>query len=377
MMSASRWCLFLAVATAACGDSSTTPPAPDSAVVDMPVVEDLPTTPDVAVTPDVRADASDAGPRPMYSPCTSRTQCGTGTICTTIAEGYPGGMCTRSCTTDADCGTTGICWGFAGGGMRCIPTCDTVGDCREGYQCLGITGREDRACFPFCTADSQCAPSACNMWSRTCGTADPARAQNGAPCGASAECRSNRCTREINTDGMPTGSLDGICFSLCTVPANSEYTGANIPRANCPMGSVCPRDTTTTPGGVGLCRVECRTNDNCRPGYICVHPARSASDSTPYENGYCAAMNCRYMTQTCPATATCRTTRTDDAGVAIGGICVRNDPDGGDGSTDASTDATSDRPDAVTATDAGTATDASTATDADVVAASDATDAAG
>jgi len=96
------------------------------------------------------------------------------------------------------------------------------------------------------------------------------------------------------------------------------------------------------PGGVGLCRVECTTNDNCRPGFICVHPARSAGDPTPYTNGYCAAMNCRYMTQMCPAFATCTTTRTDDAGVAIGGICVRNDPDGGDGSTDAAVDAASD-----------------------------------
>ncbi len=350
MMSASRWCLVLAVATASCGDSGTSP-SPDSAAVDTPVVEDIPSTPDVA-RPDVSADVADAAARPIYSPCTTRTQCGSGTICTSIAEGYPGGMCTKSCTRDSDCGTTGLCWGFAGGGMRCIPRCETAPDCRDGYQCLGISGREDRACFPFCTQDSQCAPMACNTWARTCGAIDPARAQNGAPCAASAECRSNRCTREVNTDGMPTGSLDGICYSLCTVPANSEYTGANIPRADCPTGSVCPRDTTTTPGGVGLCRVECRTNDNCRPGYICVHPARSAADATPYENGYCAAMNCRYMTQTCPAIATCRTTRTDDAGVATGGICVRNDPDGGDG---AATDATSDAPAASDRPDAGEA----------------------
>lgn len=52
-------------------------------------------------------------------------------------------------------------------------------------------------------------------------------------------------------------------------------------------------------------------------------------------------MNCRYMAQTCPAFATCTTTRTDDAGVATSGICARNDPDG-DGASDAAVDATSD-----------------------------------
>lgn len=361
MKSVLVWGVALATVLTACGDSTSTP-SPDVVTVDTPVVEDLPVTPDVAVTDSARDTGTDAGARPIYSPCTTRTQCGSGTICTTGTEGYPGGMCTRSCTRDADCGTTGLCWAFAGGGSRCIPRCETVADCREGYQCLGISGREDRACFPFCTADSQCAPLACNTWTRTCGSVDMTRAQNGAPCAATTDCRSNRCTREVNTDGMPTGSLDGICYSLCTVPANSEYTGANIPRSDCPMGSVCPRDTTTTPGGVGLCRIECRTNDNCRPGYICVHPARSASDATPYENGYCAAMNCHYMTQMCPSFATCQTTRTDDAGVPTGGICVRNDTDGGDGSVDATSDATSDVTSDVTSD--ATASDGATASDA-------------
>ena len=341
MKFAGRWGLVLVLSVAACGEEAGTP-AVDAPPVDMQVVVDAPVVTDTA-RPDAPVDVvTDAGPRAIFSPCTSRTQCGAGTICSSIAEGYPGGSCTRACSTDTDCGDTGICWPV-GGARRCIPRCDTSADCRDGYACLGITGRDDRACFPHCTTDAQCAPMACNQWSRECGApVDMTRADNGAPCAAALECRSTRCTREINSDGNPTGSLGGICYSLCTVPENAAYAGATIPRANCPMGSVCPRDTTTMPGGVGLCRVECTTNDNCRPGFICVHPARSASDTTPYTNGYCAAMNCRYMTQMCPSFATCTTTRTDDAGVAIGGICVRNNPDGGDGATDAAVDATSD-----------------------------------
>ncbi len=355
MTTALRWCLVLGLSVAACEEAGNTPA--DVAPADAPVDDDTPAPPTDSPTADAPRDASDAGPRPMFAPCTSRTQCGgSGTICTTLSEGYPGGLCTRACMRDSDCGDTGICWPF-GGGMRCIPRCTTVSDCREGYQCQGITGRDDRACFPFCTADSQCAPMTCNTWARTCRSVDTRLAENGAPCEASAECRSNRCTREINTDGTPSGNLDGICISLCTVPADSAYAGSTLPRSDCPMNSVCPRDSTTMAGGIGICRVECRTNDNCRPGYICVHPSRPGADAGTYENGYCAAMNCHYMTQMCPPIATCRTTRTDDAGVATSGICVRNDTDGGDATVDATSDATSDA-----ASDAGDVTDASDAT---------------
>ena len=341
MRSAPLHTLLAALFVAACSDNSSTPATPDApadtAVVDTPVVD----TP--VVTDRGAVDAPvDTGPLPLFSPCTSRVQCGSGRVCSSIADGYPGGSCTKACTRDADCGAEGICWPFVGGGSRCIPRCDTVADCREGYQCLGISGREDRACFPFCTADSQCAPMACNQWTRTCGTTDSTRAENGAACAASADCRSGRCTREVNTDGAPTGSLGGICYSLCTVPPNTAYNGTTIPRADCPMGSVCPRDSTTTAGGVGLCRVECTTNDQCRPGFICVHPSRPGADAGTYTNGYCAAMNCRYMTQMCPSFATCQTTRTDDAGVATSGICVRNDPDASDAPTDATADAAGD-----------------------------------
>jgi hypothetical protein len=343
MKFAARWGMVFGLSVASCGDSGAPAPAPDASPVDAQVVVDAPVVTDTA-RPDTAVDVpADTGPRPIFSPCTSRAQCGTGRLCSTITEGYPGGSCTRACTMDAECGDEGLCWPV-GSGRRCIPRCQTSEDCREGYACLGISGREDSACFPHCTADAQCAPMACNQWSRECGRpVDTTRAENGAPCNTALECRSERCTREVNSEGNPTGSLGGICYSLCTVLENSEYVGANIPRANCPMGSVCPRDSSTMPGGVGLCRVECTTNDNCRPGFICVHPARSAGDPTPYVNGYCAAMNCRYMTQTCPAFATCTTTRTDDAGVATSGVCVRNDPDGGDGASDAAVDATSDR----------------------------------
>ncbi len=325
MMSAPRWLLAPALLLAACGGDDA---APDAATPDRPVTEDVGddlAAPDVPVDAprDTAADAPADVRNPMYGECSTRTQCqGMNPTCVTVTDGYPRGLCTRTCVDDADCGEGGICW-RVGSNDVCLPTCRTIADCRDGYQCQGITGRTERACFPWCSDAAQCAPRMCNAWTRRCAsTIDTVRVDNGSPCVGNNDCRSQRCSTEFNADGTPTGYLDGNCFSLCTVPDDVDYEGARLPQGNCPPRSVCLREGTATAGGIGFCRVECTDSSDCRPGYICSRPARP-DDAGAYANGYCAPMNCHFGMQRCPAGATCRTTRSNDAGMPTSGICER------------------------------------------------------
>lgn len=333
--------------------------------VDAPAVNDLPAVTDTGV--DVPRDAG----VPLFGPCTTVTNCRgiPSAQCITVGEGYPQGQCTRSCTNDTQCGAGAMCLDF-GTRRVCFKRCEAVTDCRAGYNCFVARGAGDeaeRACFPFCTDDAQCPGSACNRYTRFCGVCDAARrdaggcttldqdrADNGGTCVENFDCRSGRCFEEFNvTSGEASGYLGGLCYSRCTVPEASEYARPTYPRGDCPEGSVCAREPGQVAGQTALCRRSCTSNTDCRGGYICLKASRGA-DAGTYDNGYCAPMNCHYMTQTCPSDATCLTTRSDDAGVPTSGRCVRPPPSDA-AVTDASADASADAPsaDAPSASDAG------------------------
>ena len=305
----------------------------EAGVADVPTVLDV--VPPTDVRTDVPRDVHDAGAVALFTPCAATTAC-TGipsARCLTVNDGYPMGHCTRSCTSDSQCGAAGICLPF-GTVQLCFQRCDAPTDCRGGYNCFVGRGSGDTAesaCFPFCSTDAQCPGATCNLYSRFCGTLDTSRAENGQPCTAATDCRSGRCFTEFNTTtGDPTGSLGGQCYSRCIIPPDSAYAGTTYPQGDCPAHSVCERLAGQVAGGPGLCRDECSSASDCRPGYICVKAARGTDGGTT-SNGYCAAMNCHYMTQTCPSVATCRTLASDDAGVPTSGICVANP--GADGAT--------------------------------------------
>jgi Cys-rich repeat protein len=80
-----------------------------------------------------------AGTSPVGGACASDADCLSGLSCST---GDPGGLCTKSCKSDADCGTGGVC----NSESECYAGCTTNADCRnsEGYVCIK-TEKE-----PFC-----------------------------------------------------------------------------------------------------------------------------------------------------------------------------------------------------------------------------------
>lgn len=330
----------------ACSSNDPQTPQDAAATTDVVTVIDTPVATDARS--DVAGDArADSGTAMLYSPCRVTSDCRGITQATCIdeaANGYPGGLCSRSCRNDTDCGASGACLAFNGGNV-CFPRCTDSASCRMGYRCflarsanasMGIT--EARTCFPFCGGDAQCTSTMrCNPWTNFCGTTDTARGDNGAPCTQGSDCRW-RCNAPTDSMGAPTIYYGGTCYSRCEIPDDSEYQGATYPRAGCPTGSVCYRTTRQMAGDVGECRKECTASSDCRGGYICVRPTVGGMQQS---NGYCAPMNCRFMTQTCPPEAECRTTATDDAGVPTNGFCVPRDGDGGvgdGGAVDAASD---------------------------------------
>jgi len=82
---------------------------------------------------------------PIGQPCTSDSQCviSEGGICLTAADGFPGGYCTRGCTSF--CGVGFLC--VDAGSLACFTECTSARDCRSGYVCEILTSG-DGICIP-------------------------------------------------------------------------------------------------------------------------------------------------------------------------------------------------------------------------------------
>jgi hypothetical protein len=307
---------------------------------------------DVPVAVDVRVDVPtdrpppDAG-APLFAPCAAARDCGTGRMCLTD---YPGGLCSRSCTSDTQCGDGGVC-----AGTTCRPVCSIGGgECGPGRACDTIDSADPTrlACYASCSTAPVAPEPACDMGlhcepyvglALCTASAAPTGADNGAACLSDDDCK-GYCLEELYM-GNPTGNVDGMCVSYGRVPSADLY-GANLPlpQANCPAGNVLiPGPRGAGEGDWGICRPTCMAHTDCRPGYGCIH---LRYNNTPTSNGYCAAINCNFAdfaampNHHCPADFTC----VMDMG-ATTGTCTRNAgaSDGGvDGGGDASTDAGAD-----------------------------------
>lgn len=90
--------------------------------------------------------------------CGADTDCGMAGSCATVLPfgsssaneptPAPDGYCTQAC--DSDCGAGGACVSQGKQGGVCVSTCESMTDCRAGYQCAPRNDRNDlaRICIP-------------------------------------------------------------------------------------------------------------------------------------------------------------------------------------------------------------------------------------
>ncbi|MFZ5471150.1 MAG: hypothetical protein ACOZIN_17145 [Myxococcota bacterium] len=80
-------------------------------------------------------------------PCAADAECDHGQSCVTS---IPNGFCTKPCFAEGstqECPAGTICANHSGA-LRCSPTCQTQGDCRQELECNGVSGSETKACRP-------------------------------------------------------------------------------------------------------------------------------------------------------------------------------------------------------------------------------------
>lgn len=61
---------------------------------------------------------------------------------------FPGGLCTQGCSGEGDtesCDDDSVCVAQFRS-LLCMPRCQEQSDCREGYQCNGVSGSNIKAC---------------------------------------------------------------------------------------------------------------------------------------------------------------------------------------------------------------------------------------
>lgn len=71
--------------------------------------------------------------------------CGSDLMC---RQDFPGGFCTLSCSQEGQatgCPDDSLCT-TQFGALVCSPICQNQDDCREGYECNGVTGSNVKAC---------------------------------------------------------------------------------------------------------------------------------------------------------------------------------------------------------------------------------------
>jgi hypothetical protein len=194
--------------------------------------------------------------------CDADKDCGNGMCLLNLQGSFggammeaPGGYCSAVCMTNADCGEEGACSGaFAGiGGIgatsgRCLKSCSTASDCRDGYRCVNALGMA-------VTGDAGVQdPTGGLLGASGC---EPIPATNkladgivGSPCADAADCGEGRC----ETGGGTLVYPDGYCTGMCL---ESSDCGAN--------GSC----TLPLTGGAGTCYLSCGSDSDCREGYRC------------------------------------------------------------------------------------------------------------
>ena len=180
--------------------------------------------------------------------CAHDFQCGTSASCLGQSWGFPGGYCTISCE-DGSCPDNSVCDSFQRYDV-CFASCETRGDCRDGYDCLASSTGET-ICMPSCTVLG-CEPGErCDEATGDCFHDGPSIP--GGPCASSLECSMDGwCLREERF-----GILDGFCGVRCDDDSP------------CPLDFSCVKMSYFS-----FCLESCAQESDCRQGFTC-HPSET------------------------------------------------------------------------------------------------------
>lgn len=307
---------------------------------------------------DTAADTgSDTGSTSMLFKvgCTRSTECGAGLRC---ELGYPGGLCTRACTSDTVCqagGANGVCaLNPETNAKQCYPGCSIGG----GLECDPFGGScaelvvdsaamtSTHGCSPSCFAAGTTAPTDFNNTCAGTRMCDPLLFQCvdqvgqypgtkdiGDACASPSECKTGLCFPE-SSGGQATGFVGGYCTTFdARYPGNSFQPNQPYPRGNCPMGTgALALERGAGTGDQAACFGGCtRTaptdlKGTCRAGYECTfatNTGMTASSST----GFCDPIDCNdakyaaVANKGCPTGYTCQNRTT--GGTTIG-LCTKD-----------------------------------------------------
>jgi len=303
-------------------------------------------TPDAS---DAATDSSNEGgvlsPSRIFGPCVQDSQCGTNGTCLKNTEGYPNGMCSRTCTDNTNCltgidGIEGYC-GAVGTRRMCLRACINGYDCGrdDGYTCVATSSAQGapKVCVPACRTGNCGAGAVCNPWTQACqSTSAPnpttTGQDNGGACTQSGDCRSRQCVLATSqTTGLPTGWNGGYCYSSCSLPegynVSNFWAPRELPQSNCPTGSICwPDGDDMAERDQGTCYRGCANDSDCRAseGYFCQTSITLGTRTYRWNNGRCLLIDCVNSTRTCPTGYFCETRR-NSSGNAFG-ICRPGTP---------------------------------------------------
>ncbi|APR87181.1 hypothetical protein A7982_12530 [Minicystis rosea] len=205
-------------------------------------------------------------------PCTSDATCGPLTCLETANLGIngtapQGGLCTKTCNSNADCPSGGICADF-GAKSYCTQTCTDGSNVPAAQKCRGrhdmacaaLNGGGGSACFPTCTSNEGCGSGLyCNYGTGFCqplplkgdpmGKACDPKALN--TCAGFCLCNDANCTT-------------GYCSGLCTI-GQYQSCGEKEGTGLCFLQFASDAGT----GDLGACVGDCQCDGDCAPGLVC------------------------------------------------------------------------------------------------------------
>lgn len=240
--------------------------------------------------------------QPIGGACASSTNCQAGLTCRmTTQRGdatYPGGYCSKACTTSTDCGGTNACLGGAQSSLQfygepngfCAAGCASAGSqssCRQGYACeFAATGSPGNCWLTPTPAFNGGTPATNTGIACTSDTCQPSGTNS----------LLSFCFKATQPDGGFSGWTQGYCSADCGFDNTGTFCGSN---ATCVTLGTPPNDND-------VCLARCSapgTRSTCRAGYSC-YGLRNPDGGTPV-NSICYP-DCTIVA--CQTGTTCNTT---------------------------------------------------------------------